>query len=78
MAAGSQVTLVENGVLHKVSSSRVSEPELLREGYIKTSDMQGNPVYLHNSRMMPSGPDAGHNIDGHFHESRPMHPNPSI
>lgn len=55
---GPYVTKVDNGVARKVPAACVSEEKLLAQGCVKTSDMQGNAVYLCNKPEMPEGPIA--------------------
>ncbi len=53
--------IVENGVSRKVDVSSLSDSQMISDGFIKTSDSAGNPVYLRNKPMMPTGPvGAGH------------------
>jgi hypothetical protein len=55
---GPYVTKVDNGVARKIPAACVSEEKLLARGCVKTSDMQGNAVYLCNKPEMPEGPIA--------------------
>ena len=60
---GPYVTKVDNGVARKIPAACVSEEKLLARGCVKTSDMQGNAVYLCNKPEMPEGPIAGRDND---------------